>query len=433
MARKVKDQNLDSRTARGRLKARGKPYYRAIDPGLHLGYRKLRNGPGKWVVRLYAGEQTYQVDTVATADDYSDSNGADILDYGQALNKARKLRDQRSRSDAGLATGPYTVSKALADYFTFLRTEGRPDHLVSDTERRAASMIEPKLGEIEVAVLTTKQLRTWRDNLVKAGARTRTAKGEPQKYREIDEDDDDALRARRATVNRIWTTLRAALNHAFTEGHVLTDREWRKVKPFKGVDGKRTAYLTIEEAKRLVNASEPDFRLLVQAALQTGGRYGSLTRLRVRDFHESAGTIDLRSPKGNGSEKTFSVILSPDEGVPFFKRLCAGRPTDALIFTKANGEPWGTNHQVKPMIGACVRAKIKPVGFNQLRHTWASHAVMNGTPLMIVAQNLGHTDTRMVENHYGHMAKSYVKDALHAGAPRFGFKADKKVVGLSAR
>jgi hypothetical protein len=177
MARKVKDQNLDSKTARRQLKARGKPYYRTIDPGLHLGYRKLRNGPGKWVVRLYAGEQTYQVDTIATADDLSDANGADILNYGQALNKARQLRDQRSRSEAGLATGPYTVSKALADYFTFLRTEGRPDHLVSDTERRAASMIEPKLGEIEVAALTTKQLRTWRDNLVKAGARTRTAKG----------------------------------------------------------------------------------------------------------------------------------------------------------------------------------------------------------------------------------------------------------------
>jgi integrase len=428
MARKVKDQNLDSRTARGRLKARGKPYYRAIDPGLHLGYRKLRGGPGKWVVRLYAGEQTYAVETIATADDLSDANGADILDYGQALTKARQMRDQRSRSNAGISTGPYTVSKALADYFTFLRTEGRPDHLVSDTERRAASMIEPKLGEREVAALTADELRKWRDNLVKAGARTRTAKGEKQKYRDID--DDDSLRARRATVNRIWTTLRAALNHAFVEGHVLTDREWRKVKPFKGVDGKRTAYLTIEEAKRLVNASDPHFRLLVQAALQTGGRFGSLTRLKVRDFHPNAGTIDLRTRKGNGSERTFSVILSPDEGVPFFKRVCAGRPADALMFTKANGEPWGTNHQVKPMIGACERAKIKPVGFNQLRHTWASHAVMAGVPLMIVAQNLGHTDTRMVEAHYGHMAKSYVKDALHANAPRFGLKADNKVTAI---
>jgi integrase len=72
---------------------------------------------------------------------------------------------------------------------------------------------------------------------------------------------------------------------------------------------------------------------------------------------------------------------------------------------------------------AVAQAKIKPaIGFHGLRHTWASHAVMNGTPLLIVAKNLGHADTRMVERHYGHLAPGYVTDAIRAGAPRFGFK-----------
>ena len=67
------------------------------------------------------------------------------------------------------------------------------------------------------------------------------------------------------------------------------------------------------------------------------------------------------------------------------------------------------------------RAKIDPpINFHGLRHTWASHAVMNGVPLMVVAKNLGHTDTRMVEKHYGHLAPSFVADAIRAGAPRFG-------------
>jgi integrase len=65
-----------------------------------------------------------------------------------------------------------------------------------------------------------------------------------------------------------------------------------------------------------------------------------------------------------------------------------------------------------------------------LRHTWASLAVMAGVPLLVVAENLGHVDTRMVEKHYGHMTKSYVADAIRAGAPKFGFKADRKVVAL---
>jgi integrase len=70
---------------------------------------------------------------------------------------------------------------------------------------------------------------------------------------------------------------------------------------------------------------------------------------------------------------------------------------------------------------ACERAKIDPpIGSHQLRHTWASHAVMGGMPLPVVARNLGHADTRMVEKHYGHLAPSYVVDQVRKHAPRFG-------------
>ena len=40
---------------------------------------------------------------------------------------------------------------------------------------------------------------------------------------------------------------------------------------------------------------------------------------------------------------------------------------------------------------------------------------MNGVPPIVVAKNLGHSDTRMVEKHYGHLAPSYVADAIRAG------------------
>ena len=47
------------------------------------------------------------------------------------------------------------------------------------------------------------------------------------------------------------------------------------------------------------------------------------------------------------------------------------------------------------MSEVCARAKIEPaVGFHQMRHTYASHCVMNGVPLMIVAKNCSATPTR---------------------------------------
>jgi integrase len=86
------------------------------------------------------------------------------------------------------------------------------------------------------------------------------------------------------------------------------------------------------------------------------------------------------------------------------------------------------------MTEAVRRARIDPPdSFHITRHTWASHAVMNGMPLMVVARNLGHVDTKMVERHYGHLAPSFITDAIRAHAPRFGIKPDKSKVTVLRR
>jgi hypothetical protein len=93
MARKVKSRELDTREARGRLKPRGKPYWKAVERGLHLGYRRLGKGKaGTWCVRHYLGKQRYEVEAIGVSDDLSDADGTTILDYWQG----RKLR----RADA---------------------------------------------------------------------------------------------------------------------------------------------------------------------------------------------------------------------------------------------------------------------------------------------------------------------------------------------
>ena len=90
MARTVRDAALETRAARARLRPRGKPYYRNLEEGLHLGYRKPVEGPGKWVVRHYIGGQDYTVETIAAADDLSDPDGVAILSYRQAQAQARE-------------------------------------------------------------------------------------------------------------------------------------------------------------------------------------------------------------------------------------------------------------------------------------------------------------------------------------------------------
>jgi hypothetical protein len=91
MSRRVRDKEVETRGARAALKARGKPYWRAIGLGLHLGYRKGRRG-GVWVVRRYLGERAYKVETIALADDTEDADGTEILDFWQAQEAARNMR-----------------------------------------------------------------------------------------------------------------------------------------------------------------------------------------------------------------------------------------------------------------------------------------------------------------------------------------------------
>ena len=178
----------------------------------------------------------------------------------------------------------------------------------------------------------------------------------------------------------------------------------------------RVRYLQVAEAQRLLNACDPDFRPLVRAALETGCRYGELTRLEVQDFNPDAGTLAIRKSK---SGKPRHVVLTP-EGSAFFREHCVGRGGHELLFQRPDGRTWNKSEQKRPMEEACERAKIAPrISFHGLRHTWASHATMNGVPLMVVSRNLGHADTRMVEKHYGHLAPSFIVDAIRAGAPRF--------------
>jgi integrase len=416
MPRKVRDASLETRTARGRLPvpADHKPYYRLIEPGLHQGYRKPASGPGTWVRRRWdPGAGKYKVENLRTpdgdlvlADDYAEADGVGVMSFAQAQTAIRGPRN---------ATGALTVAGVMADYLKFLETDGRSAHAIRDARCRINAHIIPTLGSVKVPP-PAERLRRWLSEIATVGPRLRTREGEQQKFRQ-GSDDEEALRRRRVSANRVLTIVKAAFNLAFREGRIESDASWRRVKAFKGVDAARVRYLTLAEVTRLLNACTADFRKLVQAALQTGCRYSELTRLVAGDYNPDAGTVHIRKSK---TAKARHVVLT-EEGVALFGELVAGREKNARILSRPDGSAWSQNHQTLPMIEACERATISPaVSFHILRHTWASHAIMNGVPLMVVAKNLGHADTRMVERHYGHLAPNYVTDSIRAGAPRFG-------------
>jgi integrase len=52
---------------------------------------------------------------------------------------------------------------------------------------------------------------------------------------------------------------------------------------------------------------------------------------------------------------------------------------------------------------------------------------MNHVPDAVIAQNLGHVDTRMVQRTYGHIGDDFAKQMIRERAPDFDFVIDRKV------
>jgi integrase len=226
----------------------------------------------------------------------------------------------------------------------------------------------------------------------------------------------------------VLTILKAALNRAWRDGKIASDDAWRRVEPFEEADAARVRYLTLDECRRLLNAADGEFSDLIRAALATGCRFGELAALEVHDFHAESGTLHIRTSK---SGKGRHVVLH-DEGIQLFRSLAAGRRGNEPMLRKPDGDRWGKSNQDRPMRNACIRAKIEPpANFHVLRHTYASLAVMAGAPLMVVARNLGHADTRMVERHYGHLSESYIAEAIRKAVPRFGVANESTVTPIA--
>jgi integrase len=425
MARNVRSGPLESRTSRSKLPSRNAPYWCVLSPSVALGYRKGARGRA-WLARLHDDETGRRLqEKIGKADDTLDADGRTVLSFPQAQAKVREWAAVKAREMSGEvpSAGPYTVADAIRDYLNWFDRHRKG----GDATRFAVNaFILPALGEVDTRKLTRRRIEDWLHALAHSPARLRTGPGAPQRFRD-GSSDPEAPRRRRATANRVLTILKAALNHALKARQIASDDAWRHVQRFGNVDAARPRYLSDDEARRLVNACDADFRPMVQAALLTGMRYGELAALRVADFNQDAGTLEVRVSK---SGKSRHVHLT-EEGQAFLKAATAGKRGDVLVLTRPDGKAWGRSHQFRPMAEACERGCIAPsASFHAIRHTYASRLVMKGVPLFVVAAQLGHRDTRMVEHHYGHMTPSYVADTIRAAFDPLGIVEQGNIAAI---
>ncbi|HTI84554.1 MAG TPA: hypothetical protein VL614_29220, partial [Acetobacteraceae bacterium] len=121
-----------------KLTPRREPYWRSIQEGRAIGYRRLSGGKGgTWIARHYdpSATPTRRTKPLGSADDMMDADGATTLNFAQAQDRARAWFAELSRT-GGIVTEPVTVKKIMADYLANYTARG------GKAERDTRSVIE---------------------------------------------------------------------------------------------------------------------------------------------------------------------------------------------------------------------------------------------------------------------------------------------------
>lgn len=412
------DSRLSSRTARAKLAVDKEAYWMVMEKGRSLGYRKGKTG-GEWYARYYDPlmKPTKRYQHLGSADDFTDPNNETILSFTEAQTKARTWFDTAFTEATGKAirTGKFTVADAVANYLVDRKRSGAKTASRMGCDFNAHVL--PLLGEIAVERLTSKRIEDWMEAVAASPIRRRGKTGDAPTT-------DAEKRARKATANRIWTLLRAALNCAVAEKHCKKGA-WTEVGAFRGTQVARRRFLSPAEQIRFVNACpSEDFRALIRAALFTGAREGELLRLAAHDFDPQKKQLFIEFSKDGHSRH----VTLTEEGAAFFTERCTGLdPTDALFLRetydrkdKKSRGLWTRPEISRMMKEVCIKAKLEELTFHELRHTYASGLVNAGVALVFVALQLGHRDIRMVEKHYGHLCQDAKSEAVRKSAPILG-------------
>lgn len=211
--------------------------------------------------------------------------------------------------------------------------------------------------------------------------------------------DHERLRKRKKTLNTLIGLLRTAIEMSWENGDVESDRSWRRLRRVPHADTPRHFFLTRAQAKRLIASCRPDLALLVQGALYSGCRVSELARLKARDVGGHAFGIYIEPMKNYRGR----YVILPNEGMTFFLDQIEALEDEELVFRMLSGRSWSGCH--KHLFKEAVRRADLPESFvfHGLRHTYASQLVQAGTPLAMIAKQLGHANTDTVSRTYGHL------------------------------
>jgi integrase len=205
----------------------------------------------------------------AVADDYEETNGNSVLTYWMAQDRARAI----ARAGEGPGDRPATVAEAVDAYEADLKARGAAVKNATHIRFNLTDTLAAK----PVALLTSKELRAWRNSLVKGGMKP-------------------------ASADRVGgVVLKAALNLAASDdARIVNSKAWKVgLKRLPDDDEPRNTILPDDIVRAVIRTAydvDPYLGVWIETLAGTGARESQVVALKVADLQDDPTAPRLMMP-----------------------------------------------------------------------------------------------------------------------------------------
>ncbi len=266
-----------------------------------------------------------------------------------------------------------TVEEIVQQYFN----QYRNGTISASRAKSAWKNMQPLLGKVKVSNLTGQHISKY------------------TKFR--------ASQAAPGTINFELGVLSAALRWANKQSYISQQIVIARLPTPEA----RQRFLTKDECKRLVQASKeyPHLYAFVGIALLTGQRKEAILGLRQDQIFWDQGFVDFNDPSSPDHARRKNRGIVP-LGVELRQFLEQHKSDCPYVVNKNGRRIRDLRKSWDKMVGEADLIGVTP---HVLRHTVASHLVMDGAPLIDVSRLLGHKDSRITEKVYAKFSPDYLK------------------------
>ena len=327
--------------------------------------------------------------------------------YPTKSEAVRELRRVLNDMDSGtyiertdLGFGEYLVNVWLPAHRLVIRA-----NTAANYEMMIRTHILPELGGIRLQKLTAPMLTSFYARLIEG----RGPKAQP-------------LSAK--TVRNLHVIVHKAFKDAVAWGYLARNPADAAKAPRQGRSKKFSTWTADEVRRFLDHVGGTEFGVLYTVLATTAIRRSEVLGLRWSDIDPDRaemsivqtvvlvnGAATISIPKTSRSVRSVSLdagtvdTLRKHRLSAIQQCLATGRTfdSDTLIFVDTNGVPVKPDRITRTFARLSEEAGLPHIRLHDLRHTWATLALRNGTHPKIVQERLGHTNISTTLNTYSHV------------------------------